>query len=784
MKRFASLITAAALAGSLVAAGSAARAASDIYLIPISDINATYSPGATVKFAAVVDLGSSSFAAISVPTAIAYITSEFGTAKPTAIYDASGDPTSPGSPLWNLTAPIYYSTTASAINGAKVLTIQPTVGHSATVGPTRLLPVPAGTYTIATFAFPIALTNVSGSATVSLPTPLGYSNSAFTTDGGYTPGVGPSFTIKGSDVNGVPLSDPLTFPDTGGKHRSLTFNVTHSEIYLVPISDINASYMPGSKVQVAAVVSLGSSAFAAFSVPAALAYTAAEFGTAKPTAIYDASGDPTSPGSPLWNLTAPIYYSTTASAINGAKVLTIQPTVGHSATVGPTRLLPVPAGTYTIATYTLPIAPSAVGSATVYLPTPFGYTNSAFTTDGGYTPGVGPSFTIKGSDVNGVPLSDPLTFPNSGGRYSSLTFKVIEAPTAMYLVPISDITATYAPGATVKFAAVMDVGSHAISALSVPTAIAYTSSDFGTAKPTAAYDATEDPLLPGSGQPFWDLTTPVDYATTASAINGAKVLTIQPTVGHSPVRSGNNTLAMPAGTYTIATFNFPIAPSANGSATVYLPTPFNFSSSALTTDGAYQIGVGPLLALTGKDVKGALVRVPLTFPNTGGKSQSLTFKVSGSGVFSALTGTLQFNDLVSTAAAQRVTFQFRDPATGAALFVQTANVPASGVFSLSSVPLQPYTLWIKPDKFLAHTVPVTVSGGAFVPIAQEFNGGDASNDNSVDTTDFGLLVGAYSSSATIPGSGYEVRADFNGDGFVNIVDFGILVDTYGQSGDL
>ena len=260
MKRFASLITAAALAGSLISVAPVAQADSTMYLVPISDINASYTPGAIVKFAAVIDLGNSSFAAFSVPTAVAYFPTEFGAAKPTAIYDASGDPTNPGNPLWNLTTPVYYSTSASAINGAKVLTIQPTVGHDTVSGANGPLPVAVGTYTIATFAFPIAPTT-TGKAIVWLPTPFGYSSSAFTTDGGYTPGVGPSLSIKGKDIKGALLSDPLTFPDTGGKRRSLTFNVTHSEMYLVPISDTSVTYAPGATVKFAAVVSLGQRRF-------------------------------------------------------------------------------------------------------------------------------------------------------------------------------------------------------------------------------------------------------------------------------------------------------------------------------------------------------------------------------------------------------------------------------------------------------------------------------------------------------------------------------------------
>ena len=264
-------------------------------------------------------------------------------------------------------------------------------------------------------------------------------------------------------------------------------------------------------------------------------------------------------------------------------------------------------------------------------------------------------------------------------------------------------------------------------------------------------------------------------------IRGANVLTIQPTVGHNAVSGAGGFLPVPSGTYTIATFSFPIAPGASNSATVYLPTPLGYSNSAFTTDGGYTPGVGPSLTINGKDTSGALISDPLIFPNTGGKFNAITFKVTPS---APVTGTLQFYEIASFAAAQRVTFQFRDPNSGAVLLTQTANVPVSGAFSLPPVSVQPYTLWIKPDKFLARKVALTVSGTVFLPVTQAFNGGDGNNDNMVDTSDFALLVAAYGGSASVSGSGYDSRADFNGDGLVDPSDFGVLVDNYGEKGDL
>ena len=77
MKRFASFLT-AALAGSLVSAAPVAQADSTMYLVPISDINATYAPGAKVTFAAVIGLGTGAFGSFTVPAAVAYLTTALG----------------------------------------------------------------------------------------------------------------------------------------------------------------------------------------------------------------------------------------------------------------------------------------------------------------------------------------------------------------------------------------------------------------------------------------------------------------------------------------------------------------------------------------------------------------------------------------------------------------------------------------------------------------------------------------------------------------------------------
>ena len=233
MNRFASIATAAALAGSLIGAATTAQAASTIYLVPISDLNTTYAPGAIVSFAAVADINRSDFASLSIPTATAFTTAEFrrdaGTGagtRPKVVQPTQDNPNNPGNPFFSQSAQ-SFTTTTSKVNGNTIFTFQNTVGHVADTDATgATVSFPAGSYTLGTFNFPIANTNTTGSATVYLPTPFGYSNSANSADGAYVTGTGPLNTILGKDAAGNAISEPITFPNTGGKFSSLTFKVS------------------------------------------------------------------------------------------------------------------------------------------------------------------------------------------------------------------------------------------------------------------------------------------------------------------------------------------------------------------------------------------------------------------------------------------------------------------------------------------------------------------------------------------------------------------------------
>ena len=148
----------------------------------------------------------------------------------------------------------------------------------------------------------------------------------------------------------------------------------------------------------------------------------------------------------------------------------------------------------------------------------------------------------------------------------------------------------------------------------------------------------------------------------------------------------------------------------------------------------------------------------------------------------SVSGVVSLEGEANNAPAQTVTFEFRDAASNQTLFTRTASVDAGGAFTVSSVPAGSYNVRVKGPKNLAKIVSMTKVSGAAGGISVFLPGGDGNNDNSVDSSDFGILIGAYGSDASISGSGYDPAADFNNDGLVDSNDFEILISNFGTVG--
>ena len=129
-------------------------------------------------------------------------------------------------------------------------------------------------------------------------------------------------------------------------------------------------------------------------------------------------------------------------------------------------------------------------------------------------------------------------------------------------------------------------------------------------------------------------------------------------------------------------------------------------------------------------------------------------------------------------------FLFDLCATDRPLHISRAvTLSANGSYSVSGLPAASYNVYVRGAKWLrvVKSVNLTLAQSAVLNFAM--NGGDGNLDNSVDTSDFGLLVGCYNGDISVPGSGYDSNADFDCSGTVDTTDFAILLGAYNQNGE-
>ena len=169
---------------------------------------------------------------------------------------------------------------------------------------------------------------------------------------------------------------------------------------------------------------------------------------------------------------------------------------------------------------------------------------------------------------------------------------------------------------------------------------------------------------------------------------------------------------------------------------------------------------------------------------TGDYDNAIAQIASQGGLHSAgasVSGVLTLEGIAPNAAPQNVTFAFR-PTDGSASFARTGTVNANGAFDLTGIPRNSYRVRVKSDHYLAVLTPVDTRSGNASNISAFLPAGDSNNDNSVDSSDFGILIGAFNTSASVPGSGYDPGADLNGDGLVDSTDFGLLIGEFNTVG--
>ena len=149
---------------------------------------------------------------------------------------------------------------------------------------------------------------------------------------------------------------------------------------------------------------------------------------------------------------------------------------------------------------------------------------------------------------------------------------------------------------------------------------------------------------------------------------------------------------------------------------------------------------------------------------------------------SAVVGHITLEGINPSAPPQVITFETRPDSSSHPIYTQAVSVGADGVYSLYPVQMDTGTLRIKGHKYLAANIAYDTRKAPMLNADVTLLTGDANNDNSVDSTDFGLLIGAFNTSAADFGSGYELSIDFNSDGFIDSTDFGLLIGNFNMVG--
>ena len=161
-------------------------------------------------------------------------------------------------------------------------------------------------------------------------------------------------------------------------------------------------------------------------------------------------------------------------------------------------------------------------------------------------------------------------------------------------------------------------------------------------------------------------------------------------------------------------------------------------------------------------------------------------KATVSGIV-ALEGILDLTQISPAAPLGTFHVSFRTPGTttevyGTEVTLTTIAGSPTGTFTVNNVLPGTYDVAIKGVKNLRVVLPKQIiSGNIFLPDVL-LPAGDANNDNSSDSTDFGILIGAFGGDATVVGSGYDPSADFNFDGSVDSTDFGLLIGEFNNMG--
>jgi hypothetical protein len=105
--------------------------------------------------------------------------------------------------------------------------------------------------------------------------------------------------------------------------------------------------------------------------------------------------------------------------------------------------------------------------------------------------------------------------------------------------------------------------------------------------------------------------------------------------------------------------------------------------------------------------------------------------------------------------------------------------PVNATFTVTSAPIGVYDITVdSPHTLMNIKRNVTSSPGQMTIDFGQLLEGDATDDGTINISDFGVLAAAFGKSTGQ--SGYDNRADFDRSGVVNISDFGLLAVNYAK----
>ena len=303
-----------------------------------------------------------------------------------------------------------------------------------------------------------------------------------------------------------------------------------------------------------------------------------------------------------------------------------------------------------------------------------------------------------------------------------------------------------------------------------------------------------------SGFYFEDATTPADStgpANFALTLNGTSANNLSFILDGTVTFQGlASSTPSPTMTITLVSTTKP----------TQAPLVFNFSAFPVSANGTDQTGEFFLYGVTGDTYNVTIASPGYTSTTTNAVNLSTanvwTFATTLVPSAASATGTIALEgvpDLTLTsfnAPLGPYTIEFYTPGTvsfgsGATpVYSQTiatlTATPGSptGSYTVTGIPFGTYDVVIKAPKNLAVLDPgvaFTAPSGTVIP-GVLLPAGDTNNDDSVDSTDFGALIGAFNTDSNATGSGYAVGADLNYDGLVDSTDFGLLIGEFNKTG--